>query len=151
MQNTKIKLLKFNEFEFTTYPLIRIKKKEIKDLPDVLTNKIFYYLSHPCADIIRQHVNLFKDPMFGLKCVSIRYRMRGSLYAKIHIEKMGLDLDINETCTIIYDMYVQTYIQNRRFMCDCCDIQFLHEHEPYATIMYQDNGENAYACEKCMI
>ena len=32
-----------------------------------------------------------------------------------------------------------------------CEKQFLHDHEPYASIRYQDNGENAYICEKCMI
>ena len=37
------------------------------------------------------------------------------------------------------------------YTCDFCENQFLHEHEPYASIMYQDNGENAYICEKCMI
>ena len=48
-------------------------------------------------------------------------------------------------------MYVQTYIQNRFYTCDFCENQFLHDHEPYASILYQDNGETAYICEKCMI
>ena len=40
MQNAKIKFLKFNEFGFERYPLLKVKKEAIKDLPDVLKNTI---------------------------------------------------------------------------------------------------------------
>ena len=32
----------------------------IYKLPDDLKNKIFYYLSHPCADIIRDRIKQLK-------------------------------------------------------------------------------------------
>ena len=32
----------------------------IEKLPDDLKNKIFYYLSHPCADMIRERVKQLK-------------------------------------------------------------------------------------------
>ena len=81
------------KFEFKTYPLIRIKKKEIKDLPDVLNDKIFYYLSHPCADIMRQYINDHVNFKEALICVSRSYRRQALQDAEIHVGMMDLDLE----------------------------------------------------------
>ena len=58
MQNTKIKLLKFNEFELNKYKLIKIiptRKVEwsLSNMPKDIINNMFLFMSHPTADIFR--------------------------------------------------------------------------------------------------
>jgi hypothetical protein len=58
----------------------------LKNLPDELKNKIFYYLSHPCADIIKQEIKT-------LNCDKIyKFKNNGKLFAVVD----GRDFFINE-------------------------------------------------------
>ena len=71
----------------------------IKELPAELQNKIFTYLSHPCADII----NSSNITTSGRKHAPYYFNYRAGRFS----EHLNLDLQQHDIDAIAFDLYVK--------------------------------------------
>jgi hypothetical protein len=116
----------------------------INKLPTEIQNKIFYYLSHPCAEKIKK-----RRGFFFLKSFSTVNKQ----YLKYDAEKLNCDSP-QDTEAIAFDMYVNHAVESRYQFCDFCYTKMFRGYDEYETLLTftsRDGFEEGYkrVCEKC--
>lgn len=117
----------------------------INKLPTEIQNKIFYYLSHPCAEKIKTRRGFFF--------------LRGSpglnkSYFIYQAEKLNYDSP-QDTEAIAFDMYVKYSVESRYCFCDFCYTKMFRGYDEYETLLTcisRDGFDEGYknVCKTCL-
>ena len=91
----------------------------IKELPAELQNKIFTYLSHPCADII----NSSNITTIERKNAPYYFYYQAGRFN----EHLNLGLQKHDIDAIAFDLYVKTSVRSRYEPCYLCCIKLFHD------------------------
>jgi len=97
----------------------------INKLPTEIQNKIFYYLSHLCAEKIKKCRRTFFLKSFSNV---------NNQYFKYDAEKLNCDSP-QDTEAIAFDMYVNYAVESRYNFCDFCYTKMFRGYDEYETVL----------------
>jgi len=101
----------------------------INKLPTEIQNKIFYYLSHPCADRIKK-----RRGFFILKRINDFNKSYFLYDAERYIEKLKYDVPLDIE-SIAFDLYVNYAVESRYSFWDFCYTKMFRGYDEYETLL----------------